>query len=160
MGKKETSAKAAPDKKGQRAEKKDRDRGTARGSNDRTLKIAACAGLAFVLLIVVSAHLLKRARRERRRRRAAMTEEERLEEDALEVDRWIVSEQTMLSAALATLVLGILSVIGYAYGKQLTERWAAVHQRALQALTVPLAPPRPYGPLQDLTHFRVVRGDL
>ena len=77
MGKKETSAKAAPDKKGQRAEKKDRDRGTSRGSNDRTLKIAACAGLAFVLLIVVSAHLLKRARRERRRRRAAMTEEER-----------------------------------------------------------------------------------
>ena len=42
----------------------------------------------------------------------------------------------------------------------LTERWAAVHQRALKALTVPLAPPRPYGPLQDLTHFRVVRGDL
>ena len=43
---------------------------------------------------------------------------------------------------------------------ELTERWAAVHRRALKALTVPLAPPRPYGPLQDLTHFRVVRGDL
>ena len=43
---------------------------------------------------------------------------------------------------------------------ELTERWAAVHPRALEALTVPLAPPRPYGPLQDLTHFRVVRGDL
>lgn len=46
---------------------------------------------------------------------------------------------------------------------RLTARWAAVHARALADLSasgVALAPPRPYGPLADLTHFRVVGSGL
>ena len=78
----------------------------AKGGGGHDMWYVGAGVVAFLAVLICSAHGLKRAKRAARRRLAAMTEEERAEEMEREAaQRWVVGEDTMLAIAVGSLLL-------------------------------------------------------
>ena len=115
-----TTAKSGSNKK----ETKAKD-ARAKGSG-RLAYVAGAAGVAFVALLVGSAHMLKRARRAARARGPISEEEKAAEAAAL----WVVSERAMAVGAGSLLLLGTLVTLGVVYGQRVREQYAAMRAAA------------------------------
>jgi hypothetical protein len=97
----------------------------AKGSG-RLAYVAGAVGVAFVALLVGSAHMLKRARRAARSRGPISEEEKAAEAAAL----WVVSERAMAFGAGGLLLLGTLVTLGVVYGQRMREQYAAMRAAA------------------------------
>ena len=115
-----TTAKSSSNKK----ESKSKD-ARAKGSG-RLVYMAGAAGVAFVALLVGSAHMLKRARRAARARGPISEEEKAAEAAAM----WVVSERAMALGAASLLLLGTLVTLGVVYGQRVREQYAAMRAAA------------------------------
>jgi hypothetical protein len=92
----------------------------------RLVYMAGAAGVAFLALLVGSAHMLKRARRAARARGPISEEEKAAEAAAM----WVVSERAMALGAASLLLLGTLVTLGVVYGQRVREQYAAMRAAA------------------------------